>query len=475
MGRFFSELKRRNVFRVAIAYLVVAWLILQLVSVISPMVILPAWFSGFVLVLLIVGFPVACIFAWAFELTPEGLKRTVEVKPEQSIAVQTASKLDRVIIAVLTLAVAVLLFDRFYITTPSAPPVTVDTPAVDIALAVLPFADLSPERDQEHFSDGISEEIINVLVKVRGLRVMGRTSAFQFKGENRDLRSIGEALNASHIIEGSVRKSGDRIRITAQLIKAEDGFHLWSETYDRELDLSNVFGIQEDIARAVADALQVPLGFDAGIAFAAAPAVDFDVYEDFLRTRALARQQQWIAAVEAAEALTLRAPDFAPGWALLSQLQTAPDVLNRPRTGPDGTDIDELQTIKRSLTIARDAAARAAALDPDNVYVLTAVAISQESFATFAEVEDTYRKALGIDSTNPDVLDQYARFLRLVGKNRAALNVYERLLAFEPTVPLYQGPHANLMYITGDVDGALAYWKAMPSIPTAITVPRLTS
>ncbi len=165
MGTFFSALKRRNVFRVAAAYLVVAWLILQLVSVITPMVILPDWFGGFVLVVLIIGFPLACLFAWAFELTPEGFKRTVEVEPAQSIRAQTGRKLDRAIIAVLALVVAVLLFDRFYVREPPAPAVA-DSSEQEVTIAVLPFADLSQAGDQEYFSDGLSEEIINVLVKV---------------------------------------------------------------------------------------------------------------------------------------------------------------------------------------------------------------------------------------------------------------------------------------------------------------------
>lgn len=452
----FAELKRRNVFRVAAAYAVVSWLMLQIVAVITPFVVLPSWFGGFVLVLLVIGFPVACVLAWAYELTPGGFKKTVEVPREDSIRPQTGRKLDRIIIAVLALVVIVLLVDRFLGPTPPQMPAPAETLSSEYSVAVLPFVDLSPGGDQGYFSDGISEEIINVLVKMPDLRVVGRTSAFQFKGENKDLRAIGESLNASHIIEGSVRKAGAQVRITAQLIKADDGFHLWSNTYDRKLDLANLFAIQDEIARAIMDALEVPLGVDMDIT--RAPTDDLEAYEDYLRARALFRQRKVVEATELLEGLVARRPDFALAWALLAQVHTVYSAFLAAR---ESLDFDTLvQFVGRSLAIVKDAAARAAALDPDNVEVLTAVAASQRNFATLMEAEDTYLKALKLDPTHPELLEDYSQFLRMVGKMREGLTIVKRLVESEPSEPYYQNYLGAALYAAGDLEGAIVLYES---------------
>ena len=219
MGSFFTELRRRNVFRVAVLYGIVAWLILQVSDVAIPALRLPEWTLSMVLYLLAIGFPVALIVAWAFELTPEGLKRTREVDPDVSITPVTGQKINHLIIAVLAVAVAYLLLDKFLLSgaddAGQPVPVEIEPAASEVALtsiAVLPFVDMSPEKDQEYFTDGISEELLNLLAKIQDFKVAGRTSSFAFKGKNEDLRSIGEKLNVAHILEGSVRRQGDRIR-----------------------------------------------------------------------------------------------------------------------------------------------------------------------------------------------------------------------------------------------------------------------
>ena len=251
---FFSELKRRNVVRVAVAYGVMGWLVLQILDVVVDPLNLPDWTASLVIVLLAIGLPIALLFAWAFELTPEGMKKTAEVDADASITHNTGQKLNYFIISALVIAVGFLLYDR----QPAGPDNMEDT----VSIAVLPFVNMSADPDQEYFSDGITEEILNTLVKVPGLMVAARTSAFAYKGQNRDVREIGAELGVDTIVEGSVRRAGDDLRITAQLIRVEDGFHLWSETYDRKYE--NVFAIQEEIASSIATAVALPLGLDAG-------------------------------------------------------------------------------------------------------------------------------------------------------------------------------------------------------------------
>ncbi|MDH4020855.1 MAG: hypothetical protein OEU84_14770, partial [Xanthomonadales bacterium] len=238
---FFEELKRRNVFRVGIAYAVSAWVLLQVVDLVLENIEAPALVMQVFMLALAIGFPIALIFAWAFEMTPEGVKLEKHVDRSQSITHKTAQRMNRNIIIALVIAVALLLVDKFRPETEiDTEPESVKAESVDIpapgpeqkekSIAVLPFVDMSPEGDQAYFADGISEEILNVLVKTHTLKVAGRTSSFQFRGRNEDLRKIGEQLGVDHILEGSIRKANNRVRITAQLVTASDGFHLWSES-----------------------------------------------------------------------------------------------------------------------------------------------------------------------------------------------------------------------------------------------------
>ena len=235
---FFEELKRRNVFRVGIAYVITSWLLMQISDLVFPRIGLPDSAVTLVIALLGLGFIPALIFAWAFELTPEGLKKEKDVDRSQSITPQTGRKLDRVIIGALVLALGYFVYDKFapgsenHFQRTAGQYGTVSgengslTPSTK-SIAVLPFVNMSDDASNEYFSDGISEEILNTLAKVKELKVAGRTSSFAFKGHNEDLRKIGETLGVENILEGSVRKSRDEVRITAQLIQVKDGFHLW--------------------------------------------------------------------------------------------------------------------------------------------------------------------------------------------------------------------------------------------------------
>jgi TolB-like protein/Flp pilus assembly protein TadD len=259
MSGLIQELKRRNVFKVGAAYVVLAWLLAQVTDIFLEPFGAPDWVIKTVLLVLLIGFPLALFFAWAFELTPEGIKKERDVDRSQSITTQTGRKLDFVIIFVLIMGLGYFAYDKFVLeaersaaaasTVAEAESATPEPETVDRSIAVLPFVNMSDDKGNEYFSDGISEEILNALAKVKELKVAGRTSSFAFKGKNQDLRQIGDALGVEHILEGSVRKSGTKIRITAQLIQVDDGFHLWSDSYDRELN--DVFAIQDEIASAI--------------------------------------------------------------------------------------------------------------------------------------------------------------------------------------------------------------------------------
>ena len=266
---FIAELKRRNVIRAAGLYAVGAWLVVQVSSTVLPMFDAPAWLPRSIVVILAVGFLPAIIFSWVFELTPEGLKRDDEVPREESIAPQTARKMDRAIIAILALALLYFGFDKFVLaprrdaalvaqTTAHVAHSASTQPATNPrSIAVLPFENLSADKDNEFFSDGLSEEILNSLSRIDGMQVVARTSSFQFKGKDVDVRAIGTRLGVANILEGSVRREGDRARVTAQLIRAADGIQLWSQSYDRTVKDS--LAVQLDIAEQVAGVMNVVL------------------------------------------------------------------------------------------------------------------------------------------------------------------------------------------------------------------------
>ena len=248
---FFDELKRRNVYKVAIAYAVVAWLLIQVATQVFPFFEIPNWAVRLVVLLLILGFPVALILSWAFELTPEGIKRTEDVDPVAPARSRNRTWIYLVIVA------AVLSIGLFFVGRYSGQRAGVAVSATDKSIAVLPFVDMSQAHDQEYFCDGISEEILDALARVEGLRVVARTSSFSFKGKNLDVEEIGQKLGVANLLEGSLRRDGNRIRVTAQLINARDGFHIWSDTFERELQ--DVFAVQDEITQAIVDALKIKL------------------------------------------------------------------------------------------------------------------------------------------------------------------------------------------------------------------------
>ena len=270
---FLSELKRRNVIRVALAYLVASWLLLQVTDVLIGMLALPDWIGKFIFLIIVIGIVPTLIFSWAYEMTPEGLRPEAEVDHDQSITLHTAKKLDRITIILLLVVASIIVIDRLIpesaapsdavtVESPNNIPTATESPATPApvqqpitvpddgrqSIAVLPFINMSDDQQNEYFSDGISEELLNSLVRIKSLRVPSRTSSFVFKNSDKNLLEIGRALNVQHILEGSVRKAGKQIRVTAQLIEVATDTHLWSETFTRSFDLDDIFVVQDEIS-----------------------------------------------------------------------------------------------------------------------------------------------------------------------------------------------------------------------------------
>ena len=317
MGKLFSELKRRNVVRVGIAYIVLGWVALQVGDVLFDMFGTPEWVGKTLAVLLLLGFPFACLFAWAFEVTPEGIKKTVEVDRSDSITHSTGRKLNIVIIAALVVALGYFVWERQSLVDGAID--SREAASVDRSIAVLPFVNMSSDEEQEWFADGLTEEILNALARTPDLLVASRTSSFQFKGQNTDISEIAKSLGVAHILEGSVRRGGDRLRVTAQLIRAHDGFHLWSETFDRAPE--DVIAIQEDVAFEIANALDTAMDPEALKRMVSAGTASVAAYEAYLeglasegRVNATGDPIDWEAAMADYERATEIDPGFAAAW-----------------------------------------------------------------------------------------------------------------------------------------------------------------
>src|SRR5262245_32012104 len=318
------------------------------------------------------------------------------------------------------------------------------SPGTAISLAVLPFANMSGDASQEFFSDGITEEITSALVKIPDLRVVARTSAFEFKGQNRNVQSIGQQLNSTHLIEGSVRKAGERVRITVQLIKANDGTQIWSENYDREL--TDIFAIQEDIGRAIATSFNMRLGVAPGERLVSDRPKDQDTYELYLRGVAALRSRSR-EELDLLEQVVARDPNFAPGWAKLSEARREM-ALYFERNG---------QESKRGPLVegAEAAARKAIALAPGyagGYGVLGAIAFWR---GKWTEAMDFYKEALARDPDDPEVLTTYAATLRNLGYLKQSMAVRERQILLEPLVPLYNRLRAEILLANGRADEAI--------------------
>lgn len=392
----------------------------------TPALNLPDWIDSFFAVLLIAGFPIALIFAWAFELTSDGVKRTTSVHEQDSIRDKTGRKLDFAILGGLGLVVALIIGTNLFSTSPSstdATSITVtekETPieATGTSIAVLPFADMSPAGDQEYFSDGMAEEILNALVKVPDLRVAGRTSSFSFKGKDADIPEIGKALNVAHVLEGSVRKQGNNVRITAQLIKSADGIHLWSETYDGTLD--DIFDLQDQVSRAIAAELEIKLNMVGEGRLAKQLTTNQEAYDLYLRGRRLSNitwgEDTLLKSINLYERAVALDPEFFEAWAYLS-LDNWRVPLNIPVK-------DQAPYLQRS----EEALRRAVKINPTDTNAIY-------NQAQLALINKNYAEGDRIIERMPDRDVTYTGlgYHHLIfGRTRKALDYFDRAIVTEP-------------------------------------------
>ena len=431
---FFSELKRRNVFRVGIAYMIGAWLLAQIADLLIDNIGAPDWVMKTLFVALGLGFFLALFFAWAFEMTPEGVKRESQVDRSQSIAKVTANKLDRTIILILVLALAYFAWDKFSSPTQPATPVTAaitEQASIEKSIAVLPFVNMSADENNEYFSDGLSEELLNLLAKVDGLKVAARTSSFKFKNSEADISEIGEKLNVATVLEGSVRKSGNQARITAQLIKVDDGFHLWSETYDRELD--NIFEVQDEIATAIVDALKLPLlGHDAK-PLSSTSAENFAAYDLYLLGRHETRlysEQSFKRAIEYYLASLENDPSFAPAYGGLadSYLYLA-----------DYGDLPQGE----AQQLARTATDKALSINPDSPEAHASMGLLLNNLGYYREGETHLQKALQVNPNHVNALIWYRNNLNSQFRSTEAMSMINRAMSVDPLSHSVRRAHAG--------------------------------
>ncbi|NOR18566.1 MAG: hypothetical protein GQ538_00580 [Xanthomonadales bacterium] len=383
--KFIAELKRRNVIRVGVAYLVASWLLLQIVDVLVPILDLPGWVGKLMFLMLVIGVVPVLIFSWAYEMTPEGIKPESEVDHDQSITLQTARKLDRVTIILVLIVAGVVVIDRLIPEAGEptiesqdvAAPTEIAAPNADArqSVAVIPFINMSDDKDNEYFSDGISEELLNVLVKIQSLRVPSRTSSFTFKGSDKNLSEIGQELGVEHILEGSVRKSGNRIRVTAQLIEVNTDTHLWSETYTRELD--DIFAVQDEIAQAIVEALQLTLTVADNQNINTHSTTNVEAYNKYLLGRHLWNQRTAKSLLAAAQHLR-EAVEIDPGydqaWAALAETYVLLPEYSTISSEFRDYSIDEF------ISLAREAVANALAINPDSARALTTSGYYKSNF-----------------------------------------------------------------------------------------------
>lgn len=446
-----SELRRRNVFRVALFYIVSAWLLVQVAETVLPVFGVPDEFTRGVIVVLVLGFVPALVFAWIFELTPEGLKRESEGPASADANRPISQKLNIATMIVAVLAIGLLAFDRFSggsaspgassprdSSAASAGPDA--TPARSIA--VLAFDDLSPQSDQEYFAEGVSEELLNLLARIEGFKVAARTSSFKFRNTDADIGEIGRALNVETVLEGSVRKAGDQVRVTAQLINVEDGFHLWSNSYDRRLE--NIFAVQDEIAGAIVDALRLQFDVEAETASRTS---NVEAYDHYLRGRELAREPTragLFRAIEQYEAAIALDPDFAAAFAGIANAWVW---------------LEDYGGVKSSEAYpkAEQAAQRALALDDESAEAHAAMAFVLDRYYDDKQgASEYFERTLELNPNYVTAYNLYGDVLRDMGKLDRMVEVHQRAVELDPLSPFMRMRLASKLLTAGQPERTAA-------------------
>jgi TolB-like protein/Tfp pilus assembly protein PilF len=419
MSNFFAELKRRNVYKVTVAYIVVAWLGLQAASILLPTFEAPSWVMKALVVIIALGFVFAVIISWAFEMTPEGMKRTADVSADEvrSFPYWSRRKFAAFIISVAMIAAGLFAYQFF-----RTPKSTIAVKSDNKSIAVLPLVNTSGDPNNEYFSDGLSDELIAVLAKIPGLKVIGRNSSFLFKGKSGDSASIGQKLGVAQLIQGSVLRQGDRVRIIAEMIRASDGEALWSETYDREV--KDIFAVQSEIAQAVAAQLKIKLLGEKPASDSARSNPNPAAHDLLLQAAFYFNQGNADGvrkAIGYATEATQLDPNYAEAWATLATLWRNYGV-------SDATD-----DIDQAYASARAAAAKAVALDPksiDALLVMSALAVAPD--LDFASAEKYARRANELAPGTVDGLGDLGSALIAQGKLEEALPLRREITAADP-------------------------------------------
>jgi TolB-like protein len=440
---FFAELKRRRVGKVAIAYGAIAWAVTEACSVVLPALHVPEWAMTFIVVFLMVGFPIAMVLAWVFDVGPEGIQRT-EPLPQSAPAAQVKLRLAYAVAVLACMAaLGFVLYERGLGRAHAGQPHS--------SIAVMPFANLSGDASKEYFSDGMSEELLNLLARVPGLQVASRTSSFAYKDREVDVRQIGKELGVEAVLEGSVRQAGDQVRITAQLIDTGTGFHLWSETYDRQL--ADIFQVQDEIAKAIVAKLRIQLApAEQQLAQRQqAPTQNVEAYELYLQGRAIWKRrgaENLKRAIELYQSAVGRDPAFARAHAALASAYV---VL------PGYTK--EMGDEEKFFELAESSARQALAIDPNIGEAHAVLAQINADRGDLLDAESGFFFAISLEPNEPTPHHWYSILLMKVGRLDAALAQARQAQELDPASPILAANLANVYLIKGDDDAALRFAK----------------
>ncbi len=438
---FFAELKRRRVGKVAIAYGAIAWAVTEASSVVVPALHLPEWLVTAIVVFLLVGFPVAMILAWIFDVGPQGIERTEPIADAPASMRVRLRMAYAAVVLLLMAGLGYLLYERGFGRAHANEPHS--------SIAVLPFTNLSGDASRDYFSDGMSEELLNLLARIPGLKVASRTSSFAYKGRNVDIREVGRELGVETVLEGSVRQAGAQVRITAQLIDAETGFHLWSETYDRQL--ADIFQVQDEIAAAIVDKLRIELApQDQQMAVRdKAPTQNVRAYELYLQGRAVWKRRGEENLLRAID-LYQKALGLDPGFARAHAALASAYVVLPGYTKAEG---DEDKFVPLAVASAR----QALAIDPNIGEAHAVLAQINAQRGNLLDAESGFFFAISLEPNEPTPHHWYSLLLAQVGRIGAAVEQARRAHDLDPTSPVIAANLANVYLMAGDDEQALRF------------------
>jgi len=443
----FSELKRRNVFKVGVAYLITAWLLVQVADMLLDNMGAPAWVLQAIFVVLLVGFFVTLLVAWAFELTPEGIKKERDVDRSQSITAQTGRKLNTAIIAILVLALGYFTWDKF-ITRPARDADSVQTVSknvseevadtglpTDKSIAVLPFDNRSNQPEDEFFTAGIHDDLLTQLAQISSLRVISRTSVVQFKGTSKSIREIAELLDVATVLEGGVQRAGNQVRINMQLIDAATDTHLWAQTFDRELTANNIFSIQSEIATAVTSAMRATLSPEEHQRIRTVPTENMQALEEYFKGRA-EMDQRTLPAIESARLRFEQARQLDPGFALAYAGEAQAILL----LADDSSAYGEIP-VAETLKLARPLLAKALELAPTDAQVLAVNGLLESNSHNEELALDYFARSLALNPSSGEVLNWQRMSQYGSGRIRDATETNRRMVEVDPMsmIALFNG------------------------------------